>query len=205
MHGDVIKHYKIRSLDNGGYYISPRITFPCISDMIKHYQSKWKHKVRQEKKDTSVMINIWCQTYIKNFCILQLYRIHWWTLVVFLVASLERRIIFLLDKVAGSCSITGPKVTYNYTFNSALVVKNPPANAGDTRDTHSVPGLGRYPGGGNGNPLQYSCLEKFMAWGAWWAIVHGATESRTRLSSWAHTNIQSQIWSLWIIILVLPT
>ena len=40
MHGDVIKHYKIRSLDNGGYYISPRITFPCISDMIKHYQKQ---------------------------------------------------------------------------------------------------------------------------------------------------------------------
>lgn len=39
-HGDVIKHYKIRSLDNGGFYISPRITFPNISDMIKHYQSK---------------------------------------------------------------------------------------------------------------------------------------------------------------------
>lgn len=40
-HGDVIKHYKIRSLDNGGFYISPRITFPSINDMIKHYQSKW--------------------------------------------------------------------------------------------------------------------------------------------------------------------
>lgn len=39
-HGDVIKHYKIRSLDNGGFYISPRITFPSINDMIKHYQSK---------------------------------------------------------------------------------------------------------------------------------------------------------------------
>ncbi|XP_034981080.1 tyrosine-protein kinase Lyn isoform X1 [Zootoca vivipara] len=39
-HGDVVKHYKIRSLDNGGYYISPRITFPCISDMIKHYQKQ---------------------------------------------------------------------------------------------------------------------------------------------------------------------
>ncbi|KAH0617700.1 hypothetical protein JD844_016196 [Phrynosoma platyrhinos] len=38
--GDVVKHYKIRSLDNGGYYISPRITFPCISDMIKHYQKQ---------------------------------------------------------------------------------------------------------------------------------------------------------------------
>ncbi|KAL8182122.1 UNVERIFIED_CONTAM: hypothetical protein K2H54_044414 [Gekko kuhli] len=39
-HGDVVKHYKIRSLDNGGYYISPRITFPSISDMIKHYQKQ---------------------------------------------------------------------------------------------------------------------------------------------------------------------
>ena len=93
--------------------------------MIKHYQSKWKHKVRQEKKDTSVMINIWCQTYIKNFCILQLYRIHWWTLVVFLVASLARRMIFLLDKVAGSYSVTGPKVTYNYTFNSGTSGNEP--------------------------------------------------------------------------------
>ena len=41
----------------------------------------------------------------------------------------------------------------------ALVVKNPPANAGDLRDVGSVPGLGRSPGGGHGNPLQYSCLE----------------------------------------------
>ena len=40
-----------------------------------------------------------------------------------------------------------------------LVVKNPPANAGDIRDTGSIPGLGRSPGGGNGNPLQFSCLE----------------------------------------------
>ena len=42
-----------------------------------------------------------------------------------------------------------------------LVVKNPPANAGDIRDMGLIPGLGRSPGGGNGNPLQYSCLEKW--------------------------------------------
>ena len=59
-----------------------------------------------------------------------------------------------------------------------LVVKNPPANAGDIRDPGSVPGLGRSPGGGHGNPLQYSCLENQ---GAWWATFHGVTESRTRL------------------------
>ena len=48
----------------------------------------------------------------------------------------------------------------------ALVVKNPPANAGDIRERGSIPGLGRSPGGGNGNPLQYLCLEDPMDGGA---------------------------------------
>ena len=59
------------------------------------------------------------------------------------------------------------------------MVKNPPANAGDIRDTGSVPGLGRLPGGGHGNPLQYSCLEHSMDRGAWRATVHGVAESDT--------------------------
>ena len=63
-----------------------------------------------------------------------------------------------------------------------LVVKNPPANAGDTRDAGSIPGSGRSPGVGNGNLLQYSCLENSMGRGASWIIVHGAAKSRTRLS-----------------------
>ena len=50
------------------------------------------------------------------------------------------------------------------------VVKNPPANAGDTRDMGSIPGLGRFSGIGNGSPLQYSCLENSMDRGTWWAI-----------------------------------
>ena len=54
----------------------------------------------------------------------------------------------------------------------ALAVKNPPANAGDVRDESSIPGSGRSPGGGHGNPLQYSCLENFMDRGAWKATVH---------------------------------
>ena len=58
-----------------------------------------------------------------------------------------------------------------------LVAKNPPANAGDVRDTGSIPGSGRFPGGGHGNPLQYSCLEKPMVREAWQATVHGVTES----------------------------
>ena len=55
------------------------------------------------------------------------------------------------------------------------MVKNLPASAGDTRDMGSIPELGRSPGGGNGNPLQYSCLENSMDKGAWWAI-HGVAE-----------------------------
>ena len=61
----------------------------------------------------------------------------------------------------------------------AQVVKNLTVNAGDTRDLDSVPGLGRSPGGGNGNPLQYSYLENSMDRGAWQATVHGIAKSRT--------------------------
>ena len=60
----------------------------------------------------------------------------------------------------------------------ALVVKNPPANAGDIRELGSVPGSGRSPGGGHGNPLQYSCLENPMDRGARWTTVHGVTKSQ---------------------------
>ena len=58
------------------------------------------------------------------------------------------------------------------------VVKNLPANAGDERNTGSIPGSGRYPGEGNGNPLQYSCLGNPMGTGVWQATVHGVTEIR---------------------------
>ena len=54
-------------------------------------------------------------------------------------------------------------------------VKNPPANAGDIRDTGSIPGSGRSLGEGNGNPLQYSCLGNSVDRGAWWVTVHGVT------------------------------
>ena len=76
------------------------------------------------------------------------------------------------------CVIRAPKV--------AQVVKNPLVNAEVARDVGWIPGLGRSPRGGNGNPLQYSCLENPMDRGAWWATkseVHGVTESqKTRLS-----------------------
>ena len=59
------------------------------------------------------------------------------------------------------------------------VAKNPPANEGDAGDMGSIPGLGRSLGEGNGNPLQYSFLGNPMGRGAWWATVHGVTESDT--------------------------
>ena len=59
------------------------------------------------------------------------------------------------------------------------MVKNPSANAEGTRDASSIPGSGRSPGVGNGDPLQYSCLEHSMDRGAWQATVHGVTQSRT--------------------------
>ena len=62
-----------------------------------------------------------------------------------------------------------------------LVVKNPPTNAGDIRDVGSIPGSGRSPGIGNGNPLQNCCLGNPMERGAWGATVHGVAKSRTRL------------------------
>ena len=61
------------------------------------------------------------------------------------------------------------------------MVKNPPANAGDIKDAGLIPGLGRCPGGGHGNPLLYSCLENSMDRGAWGPIVHGVAQSWTRL------------------------
>ena len=61
----------------------------------------------------------------------------------------------------------------------ALVVKNPPANAGDARNVGSIPGLRRSTGEGNGNPLQYAFLENSMDRGAWQATVRGVAKSRT--------------------------
>jgi len=63
----------------------------------------------------------------------------------------------------------------------ALLVKNLPANAEDLRDAGSIPGTRRSPGGGHGNPLQYSCLENPMGRGTWQATIHRVAKSRTQL------------------------
>ena len=71
-------------------------------------------------------------------------------------------------------------------FPGGSEVKASACNAGDLG---SIPGSGRSPGEGNGNPLQYSCLENPMGGGAWWATVHGVAKSRTRLSDFTFTSL----------------
>ena len=67
-------------------------------------------------------------------------------------------------------------------FPGVAVVKNPLADAGDARDIDLLPESGRSPGEGNGNLLQYSCLEHSIDRGVWWATVHGVAKSQIRLS-----------------------
>ena len=84
-----------------------------------------------------------------------------------------------------------------------LVVKNPPVNAGDVRDVGSIPGSERSPGGGHGNPLQYSCLENPMDWGASWATVHRVAKGQTRLK-WLsmHTRLIFGFYNMYLASLV---
>ena len=82
----------------------------------------------------------------------------------------------------GSLILKNELFSVSYSIWASLVaqrLKHLPCNAGDLG---SIPGLGRYPGEGNGNPLQYSCLENPMDRGAGWATVHGVAKSWTRLS-----------------------
>ena len=79
-------------------------------------------------------------------------------------------------------------------FLGAVVVKNLPANARDVRDLDFIPGSRRSPGGGHGNPFQYSCLGNPKDRGAWLATVHGFTKKQTLLSDLAHSNIGTSLW-----------
>ena len=74
----------------------------------------------------------------------------------------------------------------------ALVVKNPPAKAGGIRDVCLITGLARSPGGGHGNPLQYSCLENPRDGGAWWAAICGVAQSRIRLKRLSSSSSSSR-------------
>ena len=81
------------------------------------------------------------------------------------------------------------------------MVKNPPASAGDAGDPGSVSGSGRFPGEGNGNLLQYSCLKNPTDRGAWQAIAHRVAESQTQLSDFTHSLTLENKVSLYSIML----
>ena len=83
------------------------------------------------------------------------------------------KIVKQIHQNANSSVLNKSNKIYSYLkfirgFQVTLVVKNLPASAGDMRDMDSIPGSGRFPEGGNGNPFQYSCLENPMDRGAWW-------------------------------------
>ena len=85
-----------------------------------------------------------------------------------------------MNELFGQCYIhKSPALIPYLSFPSGSVVKDLPANAGDTRDAGSIPGSGRSPGVGNGQQLQYFCLENPVDRGAWQAIVHEVTKSWT--------------------------
>ena len=83
-----------------------------------------------------------------------------------------------------------PQPHWLWGFLGDVVIKNPPSNV---RDTGSIPGSGRSPTVGDGNPLQYSCLENSLDRGAWWATVRGVTKSQAQLSM----HIPHWLWSLY--------
>ena len=81
-------------------------------------------------------------------------------------------------------------LTSTMGFPGGAMAKNPPDSTGDARDAGSISESGRSPGGGNGNSVQYSCLENLMDGGAWRATVHGVEKSRTGLR--AYTYVKGQ-------------
>jgi len=115
-------------------------------------------------------------------------RITWWALKIVMTGSCSQGYFF-----------TGFGMVWDdWGFPGGAVVKNLPANAGDTWDVGSALGLERCSGVGNGKPLQYSHLENPMDRRAWQAIVHGVSKSRTQLSTHTHTHMK--ILKIWILV-----
>ena len=87
-------------------------------------------------------------------------------------------------------------LSFFFFFNVLVIQKKLTGSGSDSKvaacsvgDPGLIPGLGRSPGEGNGNPLQYSCLKNSMDWGAWWAIVHGVAKSLIRLCNFTLTSL----------------
>ena len=84
--------------------------------------------------------------------------------------------------------LNGEDIKITIITEISLVAQTLKVSACNAGDLGSIPGSGRSPGEGNGNPLQYSCLENPMDGGAWWATVHGVAKSWTRLSDFTHIH-----------------
>ena len=138
---------------------------------LAYYQQRQKRNFSPILQNTFVLVQLTtlnllttktCLTYKKLFFqIKKLFLINptWWLLLKYIC-------LWQWIKISNSvCEL--------WDFPCGTVVKNLPANAGDTRDSGFIPGSGRSPGVGNGNPLQCSCLKNSMDRGAWWATVHG--------------------------------
>ena len=96
------------------------------------------------------------------------------------LSSISLSLLIIISTIQGHCELKREytiKATSTVQWLGGSVVKNPPVNAGNTG---SIPGLGRSPGEGNGNPLQYSCLKNPVDRGAWQATVHGVVSQRVR-------------------------
>ena len=87
----------------------------------------------------------------------------------------------------------------------ALVVKSPPDNLGDLRDTGLIPGSGRSPRRGNGNPLQYSCLENPTDREVWWVSVHGDAKGQTLLKQLSTIDLRFVIRKMMLVLLTIPS
>ena len=93
----------------------------------------------------------------------------------------------LISSHSLACEIAPPIKANHTIFLGLLCGLDGKESAHNARDLGSIPGLGRFCGEGNGNPLQYSCLENPMDGGAWYAAVHGVEKSQTRLSDFTFT------------------
>ena len=105
----------------------------------------------------------------------------WWVFSGFLL-FLERQrfiLLFLYGRKMESGLLQECLYPSRSAFSLRIIVKNPPANAGDSKDPGSIPGWGRSPGEGNDNPFQYSCWENSMDRRTWWAAAHEVTKNQT--------------------------
>ena len=121
---------------------------------------------------------------VKNLCIcLFFYIIFYWSIVHLQCASVHQSDLVVPIYIRASQVVHWQK-------------RNPPVNAGDTRDSGLFPGSERSPGVGNGNPLQYSCLENSMDRRSWQVTVHGVAKSWTQLNTHTHTHIYTYTYIL---------